>query len=100
MLEKNRPACTGFVCDNLKLQEFIEEHTDPETAGVYRKNINAIREVPAESDKNSVILKKESLNDSDALEVSDREGAKLVFVGILVVGLFMISIVMIRRRRD
>ena len=100
LLEKYRPACTGFVCDNLKLQEFIEEHTDPETAGVYRKNINAIREVPAESDKNSVILKKESLNDSDALEVSDREGSKLVFVGILVVGLFMISIVMIRRRRD
>ena len=59
LLEEYRPACTGFVCDNQKLQDFVASHADKNHVEAYRKNIDVVREVQVEHAQNGVVLKKE-----------------------------------------
>ena len=98
LLESYKPACTGFVCDNQKLQEFIILHLDQTMASAYRQDINAVREVQAEHAQNAVVLKKENLNPQDLSEQRSVIGFKFVFICILTVFILLILVVMIRRR--
>ena len=57
----HQAACSGFVCDNAKLREFISQNVDQSTAKKYNKDIDVARQVQlneVEADK-SVVLKKE-----------------------------------------
>ena len=44
LIAKYKPSCSGFVCDNAKLRDFIASKTDAASAVSYRKDITAIRE--------------------------------------------------------
>lgn len=61
LVNKYRPSCSGFVCDNAKLRDFIATKTDPATAAQYKKSISEIREAAVRDDK-GVVMKKEELN--------------------------------------
>lgn len=99
LLEEYKPACSGFVCDNLKLQEFISQHIEKNEADTYRENISKIREIQAIHAQNTVVLKKEQLNRQQQ-SGSDTEGnRKFMFVSILVAGIALTLFVLIRRRR-
>ena len=39
-----RPSCSGFVCDNAKLRDYIASKADAPTAAQYKENISKIRE--------------------------------------------------------
>lgn len=66
MVAEHQAGCSGFICDNGKLQEFIAQNVDKTNADRYRTAVSAAREVQLsqqQSDK-SMVLKKEEQNQS------------------------------------
>lgn len=61
LVNEYRPSCSGFVCDNAKLRDFIAAKTDPATAAQYKESISAVREAALRDDK-GMVMKKEELN--------------------------------------
>ena len=59
LLRDHEAGCSGFVCDNAKLREFIASKLTSSLAKEYRKAIGKAREVQLDTDKQSVVLKKE-----------------------------------------
>lgn len=53
-----RPSCSGFVCDNAKLRDFIASKADAQTATQYKENISKIREAKASGSNKGVVMKK------------------------------------------
>ena len=98
LLEKYRPACTGFVCDNLKLQQFIASHSDAGRAEAYRQQIRTIRETKTESAAKAVVLKKEETARPEQGEQPSDSGLKFVFISVLAVAMLLMMIVTARRR--
>ena len=41
LVSKYRPSCSGFVCNNSQLRQFIASHTDAQTAAQYKEQISA-----------------------------------------------------------
>ena len=83
LVEKYKPSCSGFVCNNTKLREFIASKTAPEAADRYERNIRDIREASLSEDR-SMVLKREEMNASDKTRtiVSNTAVAVLVLVAI------------------
>lgn len=61
LVNKYRPSCSGFVCDNAKLRDFIASKVSPEAGRQYQENISQIREAVAENAE-GMVMKKEELN--------------------------------------
>ena len=57
-----RPSCSGFVCDNAKLRDYIASKADAPTAAQYKENISKIREAKASGNDKGVVMKKEEMN--------------------------------------
>lgn len=53
-----RPSCSGFVCDNAKLRDYIASKADTPTAAQYKENISKIREAKASGNDKGVVMKK------------------------------------------
>ena len=62
LVNKYRPACSGFVCDNALLRDFISSKTDSRTAEQYRDNIKKVRESVAENSEKGMVMKKEEMS--------------------------------------
>ena len=64
-VNKYKPSCSGFVCDNAKLRNYIASKTDAASAKEYQQNVEQIRD--AEAAKNSsdkgMVMKKETLSE-------------------------------------
>lgn len=60
LVNKYRPSCSGFVCDNVKLRDFISSKSEPSVAAQYKESIAEIREAAVRKDK-GVVMKKEEL---------------------------------------
>lgn len=61
LVNKYRPSCSGFVCDNAKLRDFISSKSEPSVAAQYKESIAEIREAATRKDK-GVVMKKEELH--------------------------------------
>ena len=97
LVEKYRPACSGFVCDNAKLRDFIASKTSPAAAEAYRQSINNAREVTA-ARGDGVVMKKEDLAQATQKQVN-RVSTPLVAVGVVVV-LVGLAVLMRKRRKN
>lgn len=95
LIGKYRPSCSGTVCDNAALSEFIASNMDPASASSYRGAVREIREAVADNAADGMVLRKESMGDTP-------EG-KTAWVGNTVVILILVVLVtgglLIRRRR-
>lgn len=96
LVNKYKPSCSGFVCDNAKLREYIASRTDAQTAQAYQQNINQIREAVAAGDKKGMVMKKEELSSE-----TDKHTTVLsnVAVAVAVLIAFVILVWVVRRRR-
>ncbi len=90
-------ACSGMVCDNVKLQQFISKNVDAQAAEQYKKQIRQVRQsqTVAQSDQKSVVMKREELNRGSML----RQTVSNIIVIIGVAAAAVLSVWMIRRRR-
>lgn len=97
-VNKYKPSCSGFVCDNAKLRNYIASKTDAASAKEYQQNVEQIRD--AEAAKNSsdkgMVMKKETLNE-DAQKITTVVSG--IVVGVIVIVAFVVLAVYLRRRR-
>lgn len=97
-VNKYKPSCSGFVCNNAKLRNYIASKTDAASAKEYQQNVEQIRD--AEAAKNSsdkgMVMKKETLNEETQKTTTVVSG---IVVGVIVIVAFVLLAVLIRRRR-
>ena len=94
LVREYKPSCSGFVCDNAKLREFIAGHVSATESENYNNAIGKIRAENIAGD-NGVVMQKDELNNVERATSRVRGGlvAALVIVGLLIVFLTL------RRRR-
>lgn len=82
LVEKHGPSCSGSVCNNTKLRDFIASKTSRQTAERYERNIREIREASLNND-NSVLLKHEQPdNNEKTISVSNSIVAVIAFLSL------------------
>ncbi len=94
-VEEFGAACTGFVCDNAKLREFIASKVSPQAAATYNEAVATARAENIASDENSMVMKREELNHTDTITNRINGAIVAAAVVIAIVGLLLL----IRRRR-
>lgn len=97
-VNKYKPSCSGFVCNNAKLRNYIASKTDAASAKEYQQNVEQIRD--AEAAKNSsdkgMVMKKETLNEDAQKTTTVVSG---IVVGVIVIVAFVVLAIYLRRRR-
>ncbi len=96
LVNRYKPSCSSFVCDNAKLRDFIAAKTDPNTAKEYNKNINSIREASTASGQKGVVMKREQLNNETD---TSRKVLSNMAVAIGVVLALALIVLVVRKRR-
>lgn len=83
LVDKYGPSCSGAVCNNAKLREFIASKSAPEAARRYERHIRDVREASLRQD-DGMVLKKEETNASERVTawVSDTAVAASVLAAI------------------
>lgn len=91
-----RSSCSGFVCDNAKLRDFIASNSNAQTAAQYKESISKIREAKTSGDDKGMVMKKEEMN-----QAAEQQTATLsnVAVGIAVIIVILALILFVRKRR-
>ena len=97
LVNKYRPSCSGFVCDNVKLRDFISSKSEPSVAAQYKESIAEIREAAVRKDK-GVVMKKEELH-PQADGQKTRVAAPWIAVAV-VVALAGLALLVRRRRKN
>ena len=91
-----RPSCSGFVCDNAKLRDYIASKADAPTAAQYKENISKIRKAKASGNDKGVVMKKEEMNQTTEEQTNTLSN---VAVGIAVIIVLLALILFVRKRR-
>ena len=95
LIEKFAPSCSGFVCDNRQLQDFISSNIGKERAGGYKASIRNIREVSS-GVSDGTVLKKETAETGPESKTAVIGNA---LIAVLVIALFIGGGLIIRHRR-
>ena len=97
-VNKYKPSCSGFVCDNAKLRNYIASKTDAASAKEYQQNVEQIRDAEAAKNSNDkgMVMKKETLNEETQKTTTVVSG---IVVGVIVIVAFVMLAILIRRRR-
>ena len=93
-MEKYKPACSRFVCDNAKLREFIASKIAPDAAQAYERNIRNIREASLSEEK-GMVLKREEMKTPDQATTMVNN----TVVVLLVIVAIAVLVGVVRRRR-
>lgn len=96
IVNKYRPSCSGFVCNNAKLREYIASKSNAQTAAQYKESILKIREAQVSGNSKGMVMKKEEMN-----RTPDEQKNTLsnIAVGAAVLIVVVALVVFIRRRR-
>ena len=96
LIREFAPSCSGFVCDNPSLQDFIASALPEASAGEYRGAIRKIREVPSDNASEGTVLRKDRLRDGTVKKTAvPGNMAVAVLVTVLLIG----GSLLIHRRR-
>ena len=95
LIDKYKPSCSGFVCDNAKLRDFIASKTDAASAVSYRKDITAIREQMVEGTDKGMVMKKEQVN----TQTDETTNVLSNTVVVCVVLVLVVALILLVRRR-
>ncbi|MDE6049084.1 MAG: cobaltochelatase subunit CobN, partial [Paramuribaculum sp.] len=96
IVEEYNPSCSGFVCNNSKLRDFIAANVDAQTAKNYNESVAKIRNESIDA-ADGMVMQKEELNDIE--KSTSHISGTLVAVGV-VICLVIIFIVLKRRKEN
>ena len=94
LVDKHGPSCSGFVCDNAKLRDFIASKSTPEAARNYERQIREVREASIDA-KDGTVLKREEIAPTHRTTTLVSNAV----VAVLVVGALVLLVWLVRRRR-
>ena len=99
-VNKYKPSCSGFVCDNQKLRNYIASKTDAASAKEYQQNVEQIRDAQAAKAGNDkgMVMKKETL--SSETEKTTTMVSGIVVGGLVIVAFVALALYMRRRRKQ
>ena len=94
LVDKHGPSCSGFVCDNAKLRDFIASKSTSEAARNYQRQIREVREASIDTDAGTVLKREE-------LAAADRTTTLVsnTVVAVLVIGIIAVLVLVVHRRR-
>ena len=69
LIEKYDAGCSGFVCNNIKLRDYISQQLPEAQRQNYEQQIKKSLEAPADTDQQSMVLEKEVIRDADQSEL-------------------------------
>ncbi|MBD5358771.1 MAG: cobaltochelatase subunit CobN [Bacteroides sp.] len=95
IVDEYKPSCSGFVCNNSKLREFISSKVDASSASAYNKSIGEIRSENVSDD--GMVMQKDEL---DTIKQSKNIINGGLAVGLVVVCLLIVFIIIKRRRKE
>lgn len=95
LVGKYGPSCSGFVCDNTKLCDFIASRAEVRTAAAYREHISAVREAVAEKENGVVMKKEEIIRNTE----SRRNELNSLWVATGVTAVLLALVVWVRQKR-
>jgi cobaltochelatase CobN len=98
LVTKFLPSCSGFVCDNAKLRDFIATKAGAAATPAYRAAISRAREVATSRDERGVVLKKEDATPADD-PGREEDGAGDALVAFGAVAAFILLVFILRRTR-
>ena len=96
LIKEFHPACSGFVCDNSKLEDFIAAHAAVQATETYRRQINMVKEASVETGK-SVVLKQDRL---DQIQEQGKKDFNGFVIAIAVVVIFCGIVLLMKRRKQ
>ncbi len=96
IVNEYKPSCSGFVCNNPKLRDYISENVDAQTAADYNKSVAQIRNENV-SDADGMVMQKEELNNID--KTTSRISGTIVAV-IVAVCLLAVFVIIRRRKKE
>lgn len=105
LVSEHAAGCSGFICDNAKLRDFIASKVDKEAAESYNKNIDAARQVQLEEqNENNVVLQKEEQQPERRREAQREETAPgrngtVYWIAGILLGLVIVWLI-VRRKQD
>ena len=74
------PSCSGFVCDNKMLHDFIASQANPADADGYKKRLSSTLSKDIDATGQKVILKKESLQTETPEQFENMDALTIVIV--------------------
>ncbi len=89
-------GCSGFVCDNARLKDFIQHKLPQEQQEQYASSIKKVREVSAGDKSKGQVLKKENQQENAVVESKPMQ----LFLPMAVVVLVLLLVVFIIYRRQ
>lgn len=97
-------GCSGMVCDNAKLREFIAQQLPAEKREAYKKAIASVREqqtLTKEQEGRAKVLTKESKAETHGQTATQREESSnaLLWVVLASVAIVLIAVLLVTRRR-
>ncbi len=96
-VNKFKPSCSGFVCNNAKLKDYIASNTDAKSAKQYEQNVAEIRDAQAaKGDAKGVVMKKETLGEDTIQTTAVISGVVAAVAAVIVV---VLIILLVRKRR-
>lgn len=95
MVEKHGAACSGFVCDNSRLRDFIKSNIPKESAAAYDASVASVRAENIQDGNNGQVMKREELNKTE----STTNRINGLTVALSVAAALIIMVAVIRRRR-
>lgn len=90
MVDKYGAGCSGFVCDNALLREYIAGKVSPETAAGYTSRIAAVRAENI-SDAGGMVMKREEMNQT-AITTNHINGLIVAIIAVIVLVIFTVII--------
>ncbi len=99
LVKEFAPSCSGFVCDNAKLKDFIASKSDTQTANEYKQSIAKVRETMiTDKDGKNVVLQKDNISDKNN-DVQPANSRNTIILSIVVVVVLIAFFIIVRRRR-
>lgn len=99
LIRKYEAGCSGFVCDNAKLQAFIGEQMPARQAQEYKGKIEAARNEAVSGDDKSVVLKKDkSIRTDEPMKPENMSSFSLALISFFWIVVIFLLVFFIRKR--
>ncbi|MCK9224298.1 MAG: cobaltochelatase subunit CobN [Candidatus Muirbacterium halophilum] len=84
LINKYNTSCSGFVCNNSKLQDFITQKVSPENQKQYKENIEKTLKSQNQQSKKTIKLKKEEITLNKIKEIVKSNIEAVISLGIII----------------
>jgi len=97
LVNEYKAACSGFVCDNMKLRDFITQNASPENAQEYNQQIDLARQSGTTQTPEGTVMRRETLMGENNSQTTLINGLLVVIAAIVVIAGILF---LIRKRRN